>query len=224
MQNEELSAALFLDFDNIFIGLRNISPEAATAFVRNIQTWLEWFRAGQHSQGDPIPRRLLVQRCYLEPGSAWSASRSLRARRVRDSRLPGVDFSKQELGRHLHGAGYHRSSGPSGSHRRVYRAVGRCRFHACAASSATSRPHRDCIRKSGHSGGLQERFERADRSGSFHRRGLRAWFGNGLAAARGCPAGTYRRSGSRGRLRCAMHHGGVAWRASSATQILWAAF
>lgn len=67
MPKEELSAALFLDFDNIFIGLKNLSPEAATAFVRNIQTWLEWFRAGQHSQGNPIPRRLLVQRCYLNP-------------------------------------------------------------------------------------------------------------------------------------------------------------
>ncbi len=67
MPKEELSAALFLDFDNIFIGLRNLSPEASTAFVRNIQTWLEWFRAGQHSQGNPIPRRLLVQRCYINP-------------------------------------------------------------------------------------------------------------------------------------------------------------
>lgn len=67
MPKEELSAALFLDFDNIFIGLKSLSPEASTAFVRSIQTWLEWFRAGQHSQGDPIPRRLLVQRCYLNP-------------------------------------------------------------------------------------------------------------------------------------------------------------
>lgn len=67
MIKEELSAALFLDFDNIFLGLKNQSPEAAAAFVRNIQTWLEWFRAGQHSQGSSIPRRLLVQRCYINP-------------------------------------------------------------------------------------------------------------------------------------------------------------
>lgn len=67
MLKEELSAGLFLDFDNIFIGLNNLSPDASKAFVSNIQTWLEWFRAGQHSQGNPIPRRLLVQRCYINP-------------------------------------------------------------------------------------------------------------------------------------------------------------
>ena len=64
--------ALFVDFDNIFLGLERESYDAARQFATNPQRWMEWLR-GQQIADDPdyqdFYRRFLVRRCYLNPNS-----------------------------------------------------------------------------------------------------------------------------------------------------------
>ena len=62
-----LRSALFVDFDNIYIGLRRSDPEAARRFAEVPQRWLEWLEA-QPMAGEPdARRRILARRCYLNP-------------------------------------------------------------------------------------------------------------------------------------------------------------
>ena len=86
-----LRSALFVDFDNVFIGLRDSSPRAAEVFSRSPEAWLSWLTrvpemaqgpaaeraegaegaaggAGQESEAQGAARRLLLTRnCYLNP-------------------------------------------------------------------------------------------------------------------------------------------------------------
>lgn len=68
-----IKAALFVDFDNIYSGLRKIhSPKAAIEFATNPVRWLAWFEQGMPSReaDDAAPRRrraLLLRHCYLNP-------------------------------------------------------------------------------------------------------------------------------------------------------------
>jgi hypothetical protein len=63
--------ALFVDFDNVYSGLRRISAEAAERFSRQPLRWLSWLTTG--AEGESIDdtsrdrRRVLVRRCYLNP-------------------------------------------------------------------------------------------------------------------------------------------------------------
>ena len=66
-----MKIALFVDFDNVYSGLRRISAEAAERFSRQPLRWLHWLTTGVYGESvdDPSPhrRRVLVRRCYLNP-------------------------------------------------------------------------------------------------------------------------------------------------------------
>lgn len=84
-----LRAALFVDFDNVFSSLRERDPQAAESFAQFPLAWLTWFEAGRHgfpepagsipeegapgeaSSAAPVPRRVLLRRCYLNPAAFW---------------------------------------------------------------------------------------------------------------------------------------------------------
>ena len=65
-----MKSALFVDFDNVFSGLRRLDPAAADRFALRPLDWIHWL-----TQSLPAPphapegaaRRLLVRRCYLNP-------------------------------------------------------------------------------------------------------------------------------------------------------------
>lgn len=65
-----MKSALFVDFDNVFSGLRRLDPAAADRFALRPLDWIQWL-----TQSLPAPphtpesaaRRLLVRRCYLNP-------------------------------------------------------------------------------------------------------------------------------------------------------------
>lgn len=77
-----LRSALFVDFDNVFIGLRDSSPRAAEVFSRSPEAWLSWLTrvpevaqapSGEGAEGlEPesqgaVRRLLLTRNCYLNP-------------------------------------------------------------------------------------------------------------------------------------------------------------
>ncbi|WP_448072483.1 NYN domain-containing protein [Georgenia yuyongxinii] len=65
--SQTLRSALFVDFDNVYSGLRQLDPEAAEAFATNPGRWVDNLEAVSAAQG--IGRRFLVRRCYLNPGA-----------------------------------------------------------------------------------------------------------------------------------------------------------
>lgn len=67
-----IRAALFLDFDNIYTGLRKVHPKAAEEFATNPTGWLAWFEQGMptrdaESAGGDQRRAVLLRHCYLNP-------------------------------------------------------------------------------------------------------------------------------------------------------------
>jgi hypothetical protein len=73
MQHEPKKIALFVDFDNIFLGLRETSREAAEAFATRPHQWLKWIENGMPDRKadhtGPKESRVLIRRCYLNPGT-----------------------------------------------------------------------------------------------------------------------------------------------------------
>ncbi len=63
---EPILAALFVDFDNIFISLEQQSKHIANQFAANPDRWLDWL---EHSMQKEARRRILIRRCYLNPQS-----------------------------------------------------------------------------------------------------------------------------------------------------------
>ncbi|GII99714.1 NYN domain-containing protein [Sediminihabitans luteus] len=61
-----LRAAMFVDFDNVYIGLRRLDPAAAEAFATDPGHWLAELETGTDADGD-FTRRFLVRSCYLNP-------------------------------------------------------------------------------------------------------------------------------------------------------------
>lgn len=66
-----MKTALFVDFDNVYSGLRRISTQGADRLARQPAKWLQWLTdnlpttgAGSETAGN---RRVLVRRCYLNP-------------------------------------------------------------------------------------------------------------------------------------------------------------
>ena len=57
-----VSAALYVDFDNVFSGLRDVDPAAALKFARRPEEWVERLTERHTADG---PRRWLVRRCYI---------------------------------------------------------------------------------------------------------------------------------------------------------------
>lgn len=69
-ETRRLRCALFVDFDNVYIGLQRLDPDAAEAFASSPGHWLAALEDGVDADG-PFTRRFLVRSCYLNP-SAFS--------------------------------------------------------------------------------------------------------------------------------------------------------
>ncbi|WP_171990976.1 NYN domain-containing protein [Streptomyces sp. JHA26] len=67
-----IKSALFVDFDNIYLGLRDMDPEAAESFATHPDRWMSWLEGesdtGGATQVDPS-RRFLVRNFYINPGA-----------------------------------------------------------------------------------------------------------------------------------------------------------
>ncbi|MBT8225938.1 MAG: NYN domain-containing protein [Dactylosporangium sp.] len=66
-------AALFVDFENVYIGLRNASPEAARQFATDPARWVRWMEQDLGPllvDEDERPRALLRRICYLDPAAS----------------------------------------------------------------------------------------------------------------------------------------------------------
>ena len=65
-----LKSALFVDFDNVYSGLRRLDMAYAEAFASDPLRWLNWVTtqlAMPLAPEAPVQRRILVRRCYLNP-------------------------------------------------------------------------------------------------------------------------------------------------------------
>jgi hypothetical protein len=61
-----LRCAMFVDFDNVYLGLRRLDPEAAESFATEPAHWLAQLQSGSGDDG-AFTRRFLVRACYLNP-------------------------------------------------------------------------------------------------------------------------------------------------------------
>lgn len=65
-----MKSALFVDFDNVYSGLRKLDLAIADRFARTPQRWMSWLieslELPQPARED-ARRRMLVRRCYLNP-------------------------------------------------------------------------------------------------------------------------------------------------------------
>jgi len=60
--------ALFVDFDNIYLGLQREDPSAAEQFATDPTRWLLWLQDHlPHQDPDNRGRKILFRRCYLNP-------------------------------------------------------------------------------------------------------------------------------------------------------------
>jgi hypothetical protein len=64
--SRHLRCALYVDFDNVYIGLRRLDPAAAEEFAGSPTRWLTGLERGSDVEG-PFTRRFLVRSCYLNP-------------------------------------------------------------------------------------------------------------------------------------------------------------
>lgn len=65
-----MKSALFVDFDNVYSGLRRLDQETADQFARNPTVWMNWLINSLALPEPAAPgskRRVLVRRCYLNP-------------------------------------------------------------------------------------------------------------------------------------------------------------
>lgn len=65
-----MKSALFVDFDNVYSGLRRLDQESADQFARNPSVWMDWLINSLEMPETARPgaqRRILVRRCYLNP-------------------------------------------------------------------------------------------------------------------------------------------------------------
>jgi hypothetical protein len=60
--------ALFVDFDNIYLGLQREDPSAAEQFATDPTRWILWLQDKlPHPEDDQRKRKILFRRCYLNP-------------------------------------------------------------------------------------------------------------------------------------------------------------
>jgi NYN domain len=64
-------SALFVDFDNIYLGLQREDPNAAEQFATNPSHWLQWLGESLSLDSEELggrqKRKILSRRCYLNP-------------------------------------------------------------------------------------------------------------------------------------------------------------
>jgi hypothetical protein len=63
-----LRCALFVDFDNVYLGLMRLDAKAADAFATDPGRWLAELASGTDDGGE-FTRRFLVRACYLNPSA-----------------------------------------------------------------------------------------------------------------------------------------------------------
>lgn len=65
-----MKSALFVDFDNVYSGLRKLDPAMADRFAQKPQRWMQWLMSAlalpEYAPRE-ARRRVLVRRCYLNP-------------------------------------------------------------------------------------------------------------------------------------------------------------
>lgn len=71
-----IKSALFVDFDNIYLGLATVDPAAAELFASDPARWMAWFERGmpgpEDQDGERLERRaILIRRCYLNPATGF---------------------------------------------------------------------------------------------------------------------------------------------------------
>jgi uncharacterized LabA/DUF88 family protein len=76
-----IKSALFVDFDNIYIGLSKSDPLAAERFASDPARWLAWLERGlpfptESKAGLTRQRSILVRRCYPNPDAGFRRFRS----------------------------------------------------------------------------------------------------------------------------------------------------
>jgi len=69
-QSYPTRAALYVDFDNVFLALARWDERAAYAFGERPDAWLAWLE-GRSDGGPARRRRTLIRRCYLNPAGSW---------------------------------------------------------------------------------------------------------------------------------------------------------
>ncbi|MBK1717215.1 NYN domain-containing protein [Thiocystis violacea] len=65
-----MKSALFVDFDNVYSGLRKLDVSIAERFAKTPQRWMNWLVESlelPQPAADGARRRVLVRRCYLNP-------------------------------------------------------------------------------------------------------------------------------------------------------------
>ena len=65
-----MKTAIFVDFDNVYTGLKQISQKAANDFASKPLKWLKWLTQEfdrKDGENSAAQRRVLVRRCYLNP-------------------------------------------------------------------------------------------------------------------------------------------------------------
>ncbi len=66
-------AALFVDFDNVFLSLEAVDERAAKRFAEQPGRWMHWLERGYHTTGGSregrTRRALLTRKCYLNPAT-----------------------------------------------------------------------------------------------------------------------------------------------------------
>ncbi len=78
-------AALYVDFDNVFMALLRWDERAAYAFGERPDAWLAWLE-GREEGGAPTTRRTLIRRCYLNPGGYFDFQMGRAVARYRQQR------------------------------------------------------------------------------------------------------------------------------------------
>src|SRR3954470_6982391 len=63
-----ITSALFVDFDNVFIGLRRLGDDVSEGWGNDPGEWLSRLERGEDADG-PFVRRRLVRNCYLNPSA-----------------------------------------------------------------------------------------------------------------------------------------------------------
>ena len=67
---DRVKAALFIDFDNVFLSLKKDYSDAVAKRFANPSRWLPWLEGGEHANGKDTfrgERSLLIRRCYGSP-------------------------------------------------------------------------------------------------------------------------------------------------------------
>lgn len=66
-----MKTALFVDFDNVYLGLKRTDPRAAEVFAAHPARWLAWLENPSQGALAHARRETLIRKCYLNPRSFY---------------------------------------------------------------------------------------------------------------------------------------------------------